>query len=119
MMLDHPMKYSLRYSLGLLFLLPSLLLPQPARAEWATVYAEYYNGLPTASGEPYSDDLLTAAHPDLPLGTYVRVSYGDAAVEVKINDRCHCDIDLSWSAAQALGLVDVGTVIVEVIESPQ
>lgn len=83
--------------------LPLLALGTPARAEVATVYAGYYNGAPTASGELYSDQKLTAAHPSLPLGSYVRVSYGDRSVVVKINDRCGCDIDLSLAAAQVLG----------------
>lgn len=83
--------------------LPLLVLGTAARAEVATVYAGYYNGAPTASGELYSDQKLTAAHPSLPLGSYVRVSHGDRSVVVKINDRCGCDIDLSLAAAQALG----------------
>ncbi|WP_353258003.1 septal ring lytic transglycosylase RlpA family protein [Prochlorothrix hollandica] len=89
--------------LSLLLSVPVVLMAAPAHAELATVYAGYYNGSPTASGEPYSDQKLTAAHPSLPLGSYVRVSRENLSVVVKINDRCGCDIDLSLAAAQALG----------------
>ncbi|MGA1601575.1 MAG: septal ring lytic transglycosylase RlpA family protein [Prochlorothrix sp.] len=113
--------------MGILRLLSALLLAfviwvsaAPARAETATVYAGHYNGLPTASGELYSDQKLTAAHPPLPLGTYVRVSRGDQSVVVKINDRCRCAIDLSLAAAKALGFGrSTRQVTVEIVPGPE
>ncbi|MEM8602551.1 MAG: septal ring lytic transglycosylase RlpA family protein [Cyanobacteria bacterium P01_H01_bin.121] len=90
----------------------------PALAETATFYADYYIGRPTASGELYDARLLTAAHPSLPLGTYVRVWRGDRFVDVKINDRCNCDIDLSRAAANVLGITGIAEVTLEILYQP-
>ena len=83
----------------------------------ATYYANKYAGKPTASGQPYDPYGLTAAHPSLPFGTKLSVSYGDKSVIVTINDRLpygsDSDLDLSWAAAQALGLMEVGTAVVD------
>src|ERR1039458_3407025 len=40
----------------------------------ASWYGEYFVGKPTASGEDYDMYDMTAAHPTLPLGSYVRVT---------------------------------------------
>jgi rare lipoprotein A len=83
----------------------------------ATYYANKYAGKPTASGQPYDPYSLTAAHPSLPFGTKLSVSYGGKSVIVTINDRLpyesDSDLDLSWAAAQALGLMEVGTAVVD------
>jgi rare lipoprotein A len=83
----------------------------------ATYYANKYAGKPTASGQPYDPYGLTAAHPSLPFGTKLSVSYGGKNVLVTVNDRLpfesDSDLDLSWAAAQALGLTEVGTAIVD------
>jgi rare lipoprotein A len=83
----------------------------------ATYYANKYAGKPTASGQPYDPYGLTAAHPSLPFGTKLSVSYGDKNVLVTVNDRLpfesDSDLDLSWAAAQALGLTELGTAIVD------
>jgi rare lipoprotein A len=83
----------------------------------ATYYANKYVGKPTASGQPYDPYGLTAAHPSLPFGTKLSVSYGGKSVIVTINDRLpyesESDLDLSWAAAQALGLMEVGTAVVD------
>jgi rare lipoprotein A len=83
----------------------------------ATYYANKYAGKPTASGQPYDPYGLTAAHPSLPFGTKLSVSYGGKSVIVTINDRLpyesESDLDLSWAAAQALGLMEVGTAVVD------
>jgi rare lipoprotein A len=91
---------------------------RPASADVATFYADYYIGRPTASGELYNARLMTAAHPELPFGTYVRVWRADRYVDVKINDRCRCDIDLSKAAAEALGITGIADVSVEVLKYP-
>lgn len=84
----------------------------------ATYYANKYVGKPTASGEPYDPHGLTAAHPSLPFGTKLSVSYGGKNVIVTVNDRMplesDSDLDLSWAAAQAIGLIEVGTATVDV-----
>jgi rare lipoprotein A len=89
----------------------------------ASWYGEPYHGRQTASGEVYDMYRLTAAHRTLPFGTVVRVTRRDTGdrVEVRINDRgpfiAGRIIDLSYAAAQAVGLdVDgVAPVQVEVV----
>ena len=78
---------------------------QIGTASW---YGEDFDGKPTASGEDYDMYDMTAAHPTLPLGSYVRVTNlrNGRAVIVKVNDRGPIVqgriIDLSYGAAQAL-----------------
>jgi rare lipoprotein A len=78
---------------------------QVGTASW---YGEYFEGKPTASGEPYNMFDLTAAHPTLPLGTLVRVTNlrNRRTVVVRINDRGPIVqgriIDVSYSAAKVL-----------------
>jgi rare lipoprotein A len=83
----------------------------------ATYYANKYAGKPTASGQLYDPYGLTAAHPSLPFGTKLSVSYSGKNVLVTVNDRLpfesDSDLDLSWAAAQALGLTELGTAIVD------
>ncbi len=88
----------------------------------ATYYASKYANKPTASGQPYDPYGFTAAHPSLPFGTKLLVSYGGKRVIVTVNDRIpyssDSDLDLSWAAAKAIGLTEVGTAVVnaEVVE---
>ena len=83
----------------------------------ATYYASKYAGKPTASGQPYDPYAFTAAHPSLPFGTKLSVSYGGKSIIVTINDRLpygsDSDLDLSWAAANALGFLEVGTATVD------
>jgi rare lipoprotein A len=80
----------------------------------ASYYADKFEGQPTASGEKYRHNKLTAAHKTLPFGTKVRVTNlsNNLSVEVVINDRGpYVDdriIDLSKSAAEKLGFVTHG-----------
>lgn len=75
----------------------------------ASFYGPGFKGK-TASGEPYEPDDLTAAHPELPLGTEVTVTNTETGkeVEVEINDRGpYVDgrvIDLSTKAAEEIGI---------------
>jgi rare lipoprotein A len=81
---------------------------KPYQIGTASWYGEYFDGKPTASGEDYDMYDMTAAHPTLPLGSYVRVTNlrNGRAVVVKVNDRGPIVegriIDLSYGAAQAL-----------------
>jgi rare lipoprotein A len=81
---------------------------KPYQVGTASWYGEYFDGKPTASGENYDMYDMTAAHPTLPLGSYVRVTNlrNGRAVVVKVNDRGPIIegriIDLSYGAAQAL-----------------
>ncbi len=79
---------------------------QVGTASW---YGVQFQGKPTASGEPFDMRDFTAAHPSLPLGTFVKVTNlkNGRAVVVRINDRGPVVdgriIDVSYNAAQALG----------------
>jgi len=86
----------------------------------ASWYGKQFHGRKTSSGEPYNMYAMTAAHKTLPLPSYVRVTNmenGRTAV-VKVNDRGpfhgHRVIDLSYSAAKKLGVIQKGTAMVEV-----
>src|ERR1700722_11159959 len=84
---------------------------QVGTASW---YGEYFQGKQTASGEPYDMRDFTAAHPTLPLGTFVKVTNlrNGKVVVVRINDRGPVVdgriIDVSYNAARALGFKDRG-----------
>ncbi len=90
----------------------------------ATFYGAEQQGGPTASGERFDRNQLTAAHRTLPLGTRVRVTNtrNGRSVEVRINDRGPYGghgriIDLSEAAARRLDMIAAGVVpvIVEVL----
>jgi rare lipoprotein A len=90
----------------------------------ASFYSDRFQGATTASGEPFDQQQLTAAHPELPFGTKVVVTRPDTGreVEVVINDRgpyvAGRIIDLSKRAARELGMLQRGTapVIVTSVE---
>jgi len=87
---------------------------KPYQVGTASWYGEYFDGKPTASGEDYDMYDMTAAHPTLPLGSYVQVTNlrNGRAVVVKVNDRGPIVegriIDLSYGAAQALQFQERG-----------
>jgi len=93
---------------------------------WASWYGIERQGKPTASGEPFDKDKLTAAHRKLPLGTTVRVTNlkNLESTLVRINDRGPGIpgriIDVSWAAASKLGFLEAGLarVEVDVVNSP-
>jgi rare lipoprotein A len=101
---------------------PPSAATQTGIASW---YGPGFHGKPTASGAIYNQNELTAAHQTLPLGTRVMVTNLDngKSTEVVINDRGPFlkgrIIDLSYAAAQTLGMVGSGTIPVriEVIDS--
>ncbi len=73
----------------------------------ASVYSDKYVGRRTASGEIFSQDKMTAASNDFPLGSKVELSYNGRKITVKINDRMAKKftgkrIDLSRRAFRAL-----------------
>lgn len=80
----------------------------------ASFYADKFEGRPTASGEKYRHNKLTAAHRTLPFGTKVKVTNvaNNKSVTVRVNDRGPYAkgrvIDLSKSAAKALGFINQG-----------
>jgi rare lipoprotein A len=106
------------FSTVLLFLFTcSLAQTQTGKASF---YADKFEGNPTASGEKYKHNKLTAAHKSLPFGTKVKVTNlaNNQTVEVIINDRGPYVegriIDLSKSAAETLGFVNQGLADVQI-----
>lgn len=92
----------------------------------ASFYHDKFVGRKTANGEIYSQDKFTAAHKNLPLGTWVKVTNlsNDSVVVVRINDRMpqwnKRTIDLTEKAAGQLNFINKGLtkVRVEVIPAP-
>ncbi|MDI9363481.1 MAG: septal ring lytic transglycosylase RlpA family protein [Flavobacterium sp.] len=82
----------------------------------ATYYADKFIGKPTASGQLYDANKLTAAHRTIAFGTRVSVTnvQNGKTVEVVINDRgpfvANRIIDVSKAAAQALDMLNAGVV---------
>ncbi len=80
----------------------------------ASFYGAELVGRPTASGETFDKEQLTAAHRTLPFGTCVRVTLLSTgrSIDVRINDRgpfvAGRIIDVSEAAARELGLIDSG-----------
>lgn len=80
----------------------------------ASWYGPGFHGNLSASGEPFNQYDMTAAHRTLPFGTRVRVTNADngRSVVVRINDRGPFTggrvIDLSKGAAQVIGLMSSG-----------
>jgi rare lipoprotein A len=93
---------------------------QLGMASW---YGRRYHGKPTSSGEPYDMYGMTAAHPTLPIPSYVRVTNPDngRSVVLRVNDRgpFHADraIDLSYTAAWKLDILkQVSPVVIEALD---
>lgn len=88
----------------------------PRTAGLASFYTE---GTLTASGEKFDTNELTAAHPTLPFGTRLRVTNvaTGRSVTVRVNDRgpyiAGRIVDVSYSAAQSLGMVGQGVASVK------
>jgi rare lipoprotein A len=87
---------------------------QQGRASW---YGGKHHGGPTASGERFNKNAMTAAHRSLRMNTRVRVTNkrNGRSVVVRINDRGPFGgggriIDLSEAAARKLGMIDAGVV---------
>jgi rare lipoprotein A len=86
----------------------------------ASYYGTEFDGRTTANGERYDMHDLTAAHETLPFNTRVRVTNlsNNLSVVVRINDRGPFTkrriIDLSYAAAEKIGLIEAGTTKVEI-----
>ncbi|GIW28031.1 MAG: hypothetical protein KatS3mg070_1394 [Meiothermus sp.] len=108
------------------FIRPPLAPPEPQKppvqvyqqglASW---YGARFHGRRTANGERFNKHYLTAAHRSLPFNTRVRVTNlkNGKSVVVRINDRGPYIrgriIDLSFAAAQMLGMHPHGVVMVK------
>ena len=80
-------------------------------------YGPGFHGRLTANGERYDMHAHTAAHKTLPFGTRLEVCY-QRCTTVRINDRGPFigsrQLDLSYGAAKAIGLINPGVANVEV-----
>src|SRR3954465_8590120 len=87
----------------------------------ASWYGPGFHGKRTADGERFNTHALTAAHKTLPFGTQLRVTNERTgrSVVVRINDRGPYArgrvIDLSKAAADAVGILGVGTVTLDTL----
>lgn len=104
--------------------------PAPAPAVPATMqgvaswYGEEFAGRTTANGEIFDPRLLTAAHRTLPFGTVLDITNPKTSqtVRVRVNDRGPYIggriIDLSYAAAQQIGLIEpgIGAVQIKVVK---
>jgi len=105
--------------LGKEYIPNTALRPYKARgiASW---YGKKFHGQKTSIGEPYDMFAMTAAHTTLALPSYARVTNVQTgkSVVVRVTDRgpFHADrvIDLSYTAAYKLGLINGGSGQVEV-----
>ena len=93
-------------------------LPSESRSTMlASWYGPGFHGRTTANGERFDMHGLTAAHKTLPFGTRLEVCY-QGCTTVRINDRGPFigsrELDLSYGAAQAVGLVAPGVANVQV-----
>jgi rare lipoprotein A len=92
----------------------------------ASWYGREFDGKKTADGERFDSESLTAAHPNLPFGSVLRVvNPRNGKFElVRINDRGPYqegrEIDVSYRVARKLGLVHAGVnqVRLELLELP-
>ena len=99
---------------------PPVTAPRVSQTGIASWYGPGFHGRTTASGIIYNQHDLTAAHQTLPLGTRVLVTNLDngRSIEVLINDRGPFAkgriIDLSYAAAETLGMIGPGTIPVRI-----
>jgi rare lipoprotein A len=86
----------------------------------ASWYGPGFEGAKTKSEEIFNPASLSAAHPDLPFGTVLKVTNlrNHRSVNVRVNDRGGFSkervIDVSTSAATELGMIDEGTAAVAI-----
>ncbi|MGB2634094.1 MAG: septal ring lytic transglycosylase RlpA family protein [Candidatus Acidiferrum sp.] len=92
----------------------------------ASWYGPEFDGKVTANGERFNAESLTAAHPNLPFGSWVRiVNPRNGKFEVvRINDRGPYqegrEIDVSYRVARKIGLIHSGVtqVRLELLQVP-
>ncbi|HEY2460248.1 MAG TPA: septal ring lytic transglycosylase RlpA family protein [Candidatus Acidoferrum sp.] len=93
----------------------------------ASWYGSEFDGRKTANGERFDSEALTAAHPNLPFGSLVRIvnpRTGQFEL-VRINDRGPYqegrEIDVSYRVARKIGLIHSGVsqVRLELMQLPE
>ncbi|MDZ4182315.1 MAG: septal ring lytic transglycosylase RlpA family protein [Candidatus Cloacimonadaceae bacterium] len=92
----------------------------PGQRMVASYYYGKFHGRKTASGERFNQYALTCAHKSLPFQTILKVTNpkNGKSVIVRVNDRGPFirgrDIDLSYAAAEEIGMLRAGVLPVEV-----
>ena len=106
---DGPIKLGAPFTVGGTTYTPADI-PDYDDVGYASWYGEELAGSPTAIGEPFNPDGISAAHKTLPLPSYVEVTALDTGrtILVRVNDRGPMVndrlIDLSRGAAEQLGI---------------
>jgi len=96
----------------------------PGERMVASYYGGRFHGRKTASGERYDQYNLTCAHKTLPFQTILIVTNprNGKSVTVRVTDRGPFvrgrDIDLSYAAAEQIGMLQAGVLPVEVVIIP-
>jgi len=86
----------------------------------SSYYAHKFHGRPTASGEIFDMNGLSAAHREMPLGTIIRVTHlgNGRSIVLKVNDRGPFVkgriLDLSLGAAKKLDMLEEGVAEVRI-----
>ena len=113
-------KQAFLLTLMTILVMPMFLQAQQEELGLASYYSDLFHGKPTASGELYDKDKMTAAHKTLPFGTTIKVTRLDngKSVQVRVNDRgpyiSGRIVELSRAAAEKIGLVNDGVTRVKV-----
>lgn len=97
---------------------------KPHQIGYTSYYAHKFHGRPTASGEIFDMNGLSAAHRELPLGTIIRVTHlgNGKSIILKVNDRGPFVegriLDLSLGAAKELDMIKEGVakIMIEIVE---
>lgn len=103
---------------------PKNIKSKPHQIGYSSYYAHKFHGRPTASGEIFDMNGLSAAHRELPLGTIIRVTHlgNGKSVTLKVNDRGPFIegriLDLSLGAARKLEMIEEGVakVMIEIVK---
>lgn len=106
---DYPVKIGQPYQVRGIIYTPADV-PNLDEVGYASWYGEDHEGKPTANGESFRPNAISAAHKTLPLPSYVEVTSLDTGrtILLRVNDRGPFVqdriIDLSSGAAQQLGI---------------
>lgn len=106
----------------MLFVVPFSAIDAQSQRGKASFYSRHLTGRLTASGEKCTADAFTCAHRTYPFGTLLRVTNLDNGSEavVRVNDRGPYVrsrvVDVSYAAAEQLGMLRSGTANVKVEE---
>lgn len=112
------MMIKIRKIIWLLVLFAMVFVPIFASCQYATFYADKYEGRKCAKGDVYWHYKMTCASNDYAIGTFLLVSYKGKSVKVRVNDRMHYSIsgvvDLSKEAFKIIANTDKGKIKVDI-----